>query len=153
MDSVLDAIVKFYIYGAIFGLISYMILNLFFKFVEFINDLLVSKTLTETLSSSEKTHLMTEIQHELLHNIAFTIVLVKAYSILMEYAKTKHINIKYVLEISIIAPIIEIIFNFNSYKIEFIIFYGTIAMIASVIYLFFYENLKKVEADYEEHHK
>lgn len=153
LDNILDLIVKYYIYWAIFGLISYMILNLFFKFIEFINKLFEAKELTETLTEEQKAQVMINIQHNLLHNIAFTIVLVKAYTILMEYAKTKHINLKYTLEIAIIAPIIEIIFNYSSYTFEMIIFYGVSAVLFSIIYLFFYENLQKVEKDYKENHK
>lgn len=92
----------------------------------------------------------TQVQNELLHNIAFTIVLVKAYRILIEYWKTKHVNIKYILEIAVITPIIEVIFNYSSYDFNFIIFYGILAVLSSIIYLFFYEKLVEIEKDYEE---
>ena len=35
-----------------------------------------------------------------IHAVPITIILVKAYKILLEYAKTQHVNIKYVLEIA-----------------------------------------------------
>ncbi|PID84019.1 hypothetical protein CSB09_03215 [Candidatus Gracilibacteria bacterium] len=93
------------------------------------------------------------VQYELLHNIAFTIVLVKAYNILMEYAKYKHINIKYIIEIAIISPVVEIIFNYHSYHFEMLILFGVFAVIMSVLYLFFYDTLKSIEKDYQREHK
>lgn len=149
LDNVLDIIVKYYIYWAIFGLVWFMLTILSIKFINFINNFFTEKS----LENSEKVTNLTEIEHSLLHNIAFTIVLVKAYTILMEYAKTKHINLKYTLEIAIIAPIIEIIFNYSSYSFEMLIFYWILSTLFSIIYLFFYENLQKVEKDYKENHK
>ena len=71
----------------------------------------------------------------------------------MEYAEKKHINIKYTLEIAIIAPVIEVVFNYSSYEFQMLIFYWVFAVIMSIIYLAFYWNLRKVEEDYENEHK
>lgn len=145
IDNILDLIVKYYIYGAIFGLVWFMLTTLSLKFINFINNFFIEKS----FEKETKNWFINDSEHSLLHNIAFTIVLVKAYTILMEYAKTKHINLKYTLEIAIIAPIIEIIFNYNSYNFEILIFYWVLAISFSIIYLFFYENLQKVEKDYK----
>ncbi|ATU05488.1 hypothetical protein BKN14_03490 [Candidatus Gracilibacteria bacterium HOT-871] len=111
-----------------------MVSTLFIRFYSFLERTFITRESSNVSA--------TQVQHELLHNIAFTIVLVKAYRILIEYWKTKHVNIKYILEIAVIAPIIiEVIFNYSSYDFNFIIFYGVFAVLSSIIYLFFYEKL------------
>lgn len=146
IDWFFDWIVNFYIYWAIAWLISYMISTLIWSFLKFIEKF-------SSFSQSYKEISPEIIQHWLLHNIAFTIVLVKAYIILREYAEKKHINIKYTLEIAIIAAIIEIVFNYNSYKFEMIIFFWFLAWIMSIIYLYFYEKLEKIEENYIKQYK
>lgn len=141
-----DKIVWLYIYWAIIWLISYMISSLVFKFYNFLWRHLESTQTSKELVWKE------DIQYSLLHDIAFTIVLVKAYIILMEYAKTRHINIKYILEIAIIAPVVEIVFNYSSYDFKMIVFYGVFAVLMSIIYLIFYKNLRIVEEDYKQEH-
>lgn len=129
-----------------------MITTLAVKFITFLNKFITSDFATN-IDKLQKENINPYIQHSLLHDIAFTIVLVKAYIILMEYAKTKHINLKYILEIAIISPIVEIVFNYSSYKFEMIILFWILAIIFSIVYLFFYEKLQKVEEDYIENHK
>ncbi|MBS9783894.1 hypothetical protein KGV55_00940 [Candidatus Gracilibacteria bacterium] len=110
-------------------------------------------TIEKLFSQSASKGSMTHIQYELLHNIAFTVVLVKAYNILMEYAKHKHISIKYIIEIAIIAPVVEIIFNYNSYDFKMLIFLGVLAVFMSGLYLIFYDKLKLAEEDHDNDHK
>jgi uncharacterized membrane protein (DUF373 family) len=85
----------------------------------------------------------------LLHTIAFTVVLVKAYKILIVYAQTQHVNLKYLVEIAIIAPTIELIFNSSSYSFEVLILLASFAFANLVAYLFFYKTLKLSRDDYE----
>lgn len=87
-----------------------------------------------------------------IHAVPITIILVKAYKLLLEYAKTQHVNIKYILEIAITAPVVEIIFNFTGYDHIQLIFMGGFTVIMSLIYLYFYETIKKVEVDYAVEH-
>lgn len=113
---------------------------------------LTSKSLTiieKVFTKSAGKLSMVDLQHNLLHDIAFTIVLVKAYNILMEYAKHKHINIKYIIEIAIIAPIVEIIFNYASYSFPMIIFLGGLAILMAVLYLFFYDKIILIEENHQ----
>lgn len=150
LDNFFEKIVEFYIYWAIIWLISYMVSTLFIKFYNFIERTSIASEFSET---TKQVLSVETLQHQLLHNIVFTIVLVKAYKILMEYAEKKHINIKYTLEIAIIAPVVEVIFNYSSYEFQMLIFYWVLAVIMSIIYLAFYWNLRKVEEDYENEHK
>lgn len=90
-----------------------------------------------------------EMQAGLLHTIAFAIVLVKAYKILVSYADTHHINLKYLIEIAIIAPTVELLFNSFSYSLGMNILFGLFAFGNMVLYLFFYPRLKEVSKDYD----
>lgn len=88
----------------------------------------------------------------MLHDIAYAIILIKAYLVLISYADTKHINPKFVLEIGIIAPIIELVFNASSYNVVMMIFMGVFAIALAVIYLYFYTTLRQVGEDHHEQH-
>ena len=87
-----------------------------------------------------------------IHAVPITIILVKAYKILLEYAKTQHVNIKYVLEIAITAPVVEIVFNFSEYDDMQLYFMGGLTVLMSLVYLYFYDTLKQVEIDYAKEH-
>lgn len=81
----------------------------------------------------------------ILHNMAFTLVLYKAFIVLLSYAKTMHINIKLILELAIIAPIVELIFNFHSLSYTSAIIYASFTVLISTVYLMFYEKLRDNE--------
>lgn len=87
-----------------------------------------------------------------IHAVPITIILIKAYKVLIEYAKTQHVNVKYVLEIAITAPVVEIIFNFTGYDHVQLIFMGAFTVAMSLIYLIFYPTIKQVEQDYTLEH-
>jgi len=88
------------------------------------------------------------LELQLLHTIAFTIVLVKAYKILISFAETQHINLKLLVEIAIIAPTIELIFNTKTYDFYVNLLFAGFAVVNLVIYLYFYKTLKIVSDDY-----
>lgn len=90
---------------------------------------------------------------EAIHTVPITIILIKAYKLLLEYAKTQHVNIKFVLEIAITAPVVEIIFNFHGYDNIQLIFLGAFMVLVSVMYLYFYPRIKEGDQDYTEEHK
>ena len=50
------------------------------------------------------------INSDFLHNVAVLIVLMKSYRILVEYMRFRHIDMKFMLEIGIIACILELLF-------------------------------------------
>ncbi|PID86250.1 hypothetical protein CSB08_01415 [Candidatus Gracilibacteria bacterium] len=147
INNFFELTVYLYIYGAIFGLIIYMLGTLATKFFNMFESIFNSSGNTQETAS------ISTLQHELLHNIAFTIVLVKAYNILMEYAKHKHVNIKYIIEISIIAPVVEVVFNYGSYDFNMLVFLGILSICMSILYLFFYDKLKIIENDYKKEHE
>lgn len=144
--EIMNFIVSGYVYFVAFTLVLYMMGSLITGVLSVATGLLdISSSAKVILSAPERTAL----ELTLLHTIAFTIVLVKAYKILIFYAQTRHINIKFLIEISIIAPTIEIIFNSKNYSLEMIGVFGLFAFLNMVTYLFFYKTLKEVSKDFE----
>lgn len=143
--EVMNYIVSGYVYFVALTLVLYMVSSLVTGVLELATGLLdISSSAKAILSAPERGTL----ELGLLHTIAFTIVLVKAYKILIAYAETRHINIKYIAEISIIAPTIELIFNSRNYSLEVNTMFAVFAFCNLVAYLFFYKTIKIVSEDH-----
>lgn len=145
--EIMNYMVSGYVYFVAFTLVLYMVSSLVTGVLGLATGLLdISSfsSLKDILAAPERSTL----EHELLHTIAFTIVLVKAYKILIAYAETRHINIKFLVEISIIAPTIELIFNASSYPLAVNAMFGTYAFLNLVAYLHFYGTLRRAHDDY-----
>jgi uncharacterized membrane protein (DUF373 family) len=134
-----------YVYFVAFTLVLYMVSTLITGVLGVVTGLAdLSLSAKSILTSPQRSTL----ELELLHTIAFTIVLVKAYKILIAYAETRHINIKFLVEIAIIAPTIELIFNAKGYSLETNMLFAAFAFANLVVYLFFYSTIKTVSHDY-----
>lgn len=145
LASVMNYMVSSYVYFVAFTLVLYMVSTLVTGVLGVASSLLdMTLTAQNLLTATSRSTL----EHELLHTIAFTIVLVKAYKILIAYAETRHINLKFLVEISIIAPTIELIFNPGGYSLGIMIGMSTFAFANLVAYLYFYNTLKHVSLDY-----
>ena len=143
--SVMNYMVSSYVYFVAFTLVLYMVSTLVTGVLGVASGLInLSLSAQSILTSPERSSL----ELELLHTIAFTIVLVKAYKILVAYAETRHINIKYLVEIAIIAPTIELIFNARGYSFEVNALFASFAFLNLLAYLFFYHTIKAVSVDY-----
>ncbi len=143
---VMNFIVSGYVYFVAFMLVLYMVSSLVAGVFNLATGLLdLASSAKGIISAPERTLL----ELNLLHTMAFTIVLVKAYKILVSYAETRNINIKFLVEISIIAPAIELIFNSRNYEFEINVLFATFAFLNLVAYLFFYKTLKTVSSDYD----
>jgi uncharacterized membrane protein (DUF373 family) len=141
----MNYMVSGYVYFVAFTLVLYMVSTLVTGVLGVLTSLLdLSLSAKSILVSPERSTL----ELELLHTIAFTIVLVKAYKILIAYAETRHINIKFLVEIAIIAPTIELIFNAKSYNQEQMIVMSLFAFSNLLAYLYFYHTIKTVSYDY-----
>lgn len=90
---------------------------------------------------------MKNIEKGMLHSIAFSIILLKAFRILIFYAKTFHLNIKYLVEISIIAPAIEILFNSSAYSYEILVLFGLFGLGNLIIYVLKFDTFQKIYSD------
>ncbi len=145
MASLMNYLVSGYVYFVAFTLVLYMVSSLVTGVLELAASLLdLSLASKSILSAPERASL----EYNLLHTIAFTIVLVKAYKILIAYAETRHINLKFLVEIAIIAPTIELIFNARAYSLEVNALFAVFAFVNLVAYLYFYHTLKTVSLDY-----
>ncbi|MCT4591985.1 MAG: hypothetical protein N4A36_01180 [Candidatus Gracilibacteria bacterium] len=82
---------------------------------------------------------------KLIHGIVFILVLVKAYKVLVFYLKRHHLSIKYMIEISIIAPSIELIFAPNSHSLMFSILLALFAVSNLLIYVIYYDKLCEID--------
>jgi len=146
VSEIMNYIVSGYVYFVALTLVLYMVSSLVTGVLGLVTGLLdVATSTRDLLAAPERTGL----ELDLLHTIAFTIVLVKAYKILIAYAHTRHINLKFLIEIAIIAPTIEILFNARNYSIDVMALFGLFAFLNLIAYLFFYKTIKHVSEDYE----
>jgi len=144
--EMMNYIVSGYVYFVAFLLVLYMVSSLVTGILGFAASLLdISNSASAILSAPERS----DLELRLLHTITFTFVLVKAYKILISFAQTRHINIKFLIEIAIIAPTIEIIFNLKSHSMEINILLALFALGNLLIYVIFYKTIKVVSNDYE----
>lgn len=134
LNNISEKIVTSYIYWVIAMLVSYMMYSLITWVVSLVDKI-------PLIMSGPKDAL----EDHLLHTIAFSIILVKAYMILVSYAKYKHVSIKYIVEISIIACAIEIIFNAGNYEFVNLVTLWSFWIINLIIYMFFYSKFESME--------
>jgi uncharacterized membrane protein (DUF373 family) len=80
-----------------------------------------------------------------LHDTALLIVIVKAYKVLLYYYKRHRVSIKYIVEISVIAPAIELIFAAGEQSLWISVLFGVFGIANLIIYILFYEKLSKID--------
>lgn len=146
LSEAMNFVVSGYVYFVALMLVLFMVSSLVTSILGLLTGLSDVTLSTKVLLSSSE---ITTLELKLLHTIAFTIVLVKAYKILIAYAETRHINLKFLVEIAIIAPTIELIFNTRNYPLTVIVLFACFAFFNLVAYLHFYKTLKLVSNDYE----
>ena len=139
----MDKGVSFYAFGLAFLLVIYMLITFALSAWNFITgvDELIRISTHPTL---EHDNLRQLAETNILHTIAFTIVLIKAYRILISYANTQHANIKYLVEISIIAPAIEILFNTHKYDWHILMLFGAFGVANLLVYVWRYDRFKEI---------
>ena len=84
----------------------------------------------------------------LLYSVAIVIILVKAYRILLYYMNTHHVSIKYIVEIAIIAPAIELIFVPDGRSDILNVIYAVFSLLSLFIYVQYFTKL--CDADHTE---
>jgi uncharacterized membrane protein (DUF373 family) len=82
---------------------------------------------------------------KVLYTIALTVVFVKAYRMLRYYMRCHHISVKYIVEISIIAPAVELIFVPENRAFEINVLFAIFSVSMLVVYLLFYTTLTSVD--------
>ncbi|GEM_PF-1925175 len=147
--EIMNYIVSGYVYFVAFLLVLYMVSALVAGFLGFGTALLdISSSAKGILSSPVRA----DLELKLLHTITFTFVLVKAYKILISFAQMRAINIKLLIEIAIIAPTIELIFNIKQHSFEVNVLFAIFAIANLIAYLVFYKTIQTVNADYQKDH-
>jgi len=102
---------------------------------------------TVFLAPAERQSILNALNVEFLHTIALLIILMKAYRILVEYMRYYHINIKYMIEIGIIASVLELLFNYQSYSPDMLYIFLGLSVSFAFIYAFRHDVLLKASDD------
>jgi len=88
------------------------------------------------------------LAEQVLNIVTFILVLVKSFKILVSYSKNHHIAVKDLVEISIIALLMEVVFNFGLHDIATNILFATLWVALVIIYTtipYFREKTKKLK--------
>jgi hypothetical protein len=73
--------------------------------------------------------------------VATIVILVKAYKVLMAYFKNHHLSVKYLMEITFTASLLELLFNSASYELEMQIIFLILGLSTLLLYLVFYQKV------------
>jgi len=84
---------------------------------------------------------------EILYDVAIIIILVKAYKVLLFYMQSHHVSVKYILEISIIAPAVDLIFAAGKQTMALNILFAAFSLGTLIVYLLFYEKLCIIDGE------
>lgn len=97
--------------------------------------------MTMTLADfSDKT-----VSVDFLRNIALIVVIVKAYRVLVFYLRTLHVSIQYVVEMSIVAPAIEVIFAPHSQSLVLTAIFSAFSLLNLLMYFMFYDKMRQID--------
>lgn len=114
-----DSIVSLAIFATIVGLVLYII-NLVIDIFTSLPEADISRVL---------------------YSLSIVIILVKAYRILLFYMNKHHVSIKYIVEIAIIAPAIELIFVPDGRDLGLNIVYALFSLGSLLIYVLYFAKL------------
>jgi uncharacterized membrane protein (DUF373 family) len=89
--------------------------------------------------------MMDRTPRNFLHDIAIIIVMVKAFRILVSYLQDHHISIKYIVEISIIAPAVELIFAADKHVLWLNVIFAAFSVSTMIVYYGFYDRITKTQ--------
>ena len=92
-------------------------------------------------------HIFAQDTKGVFHSIALVILLIKAYKLLFFYMESHHVSIRYVLEIAIIAPTIELVFAPGNASLELNILYAVFGIASAIVYLKFYQELHSADRE------
>ena len=81
-----------------------------------------------------------ERQLRILHAVARTILVLKAYRILVSYLRTHHVTVKYMLEIAFVACVVELFLASDLHDFETKIVFAVFGLVGVALYLYFYEG-------------
>ena len=139
----LNGCISFVAFITALALVIYMLI----AFISGMFDISLVMFETVFLEPAERQSILNGVNADFLHNVAVLIILMKAYRILVEYMRHHHIDIKYMVEIGIIACILELLFNFNYYSEDMRMILAGTAVAFLAVYAFRYETFLKAKKD------
>ncbi len=81
-----------------------------------------------------------ERQLRMMHAVARTILVLKAYRILVSYLRTHHVTVRYMLEIAFIASVVELFFAYDLHDYQTKMIFAVFGLVGVALYLYFYEG-------------
>ncbi|MFT5849441.1 MAG: uncharacterized membrane protein (DUF373 family) [Patiriisocius sp.] len=145
----LNGCISFVAFITALTLVIYMVI----AFVSGVFDVALLMFDTVFLEPAERQAIFNILNADFLHNIAVLLILMKAYRILVEYMKFHHIDIKFMVEIGIIACILELLFNFKQYTEDMQVVLAAMCVAFLAIYAFRYDTLAKASKDAQKAHE
>jgi len=144
----LNGCISFVAFVTALSLVVYMLI----AFISGMFDVSLLMFDTIFLEPAERQSIFNAINGDFLHNIAVLLILMKAYRILVEYMRYHHIDIKFMVEIGIIAVILELLFNSKQYTGDMQIVLAAMGVAFLAIYAFRYDTLTKATKDAQKEH-
>ncbi len=142
--NIFTEILRLFVIGSIYVLMT--LVAIFILYETAIAFYFVFESISLTIEGF-KNHTISEINNfselgiilaeQLLNIVTFILVLVKSFKILWEYAKHQHIEIKALVEISIIALLMEVVFNFGIHSMEINWLFAVLWVTLLLIYVSF----------------
>jgi len=145
----LNGCISFVAFITALALVVYMLM----AFVTGMFDVAMVMFDTVFLDSAERQEVVQVLNADFLHNVAILLILMKAYRILVEYMRHHHIDIRYMIEIGIIACILELLFNSEKYTETMQWVLALMAVAFLVMYSFRYDTLTQATKDAAQQYK
>lgn len=141
--KILNYCISFVAFITAVALVIYMLI----AFVTGTYDVVLLMLDTIFLDPAERQVIFNGLNIDFLHTIAVLIILMKAYRILVEYMRNHHVDIKYVVEIAIIASVLELLFNYKDYTEDMRLVLLGLGVAFLGIYVFRYDTLNQALKD------
>ena len=125
-----DKVFSFFVLVTICMLAAYMTVRIGTQALMFFDHLIMGQYMDMDF--------MDEHSKRALHAIAEVLILIKAYRILMSYLRTHHISVEYIVEISIIASAIELLFATDTHSVFTQAIFAVFGLSNLIIYLYFF---------------
>jgi len=146
----LNGCISFVAFVTALSLVVYMLI----AFVTGVFDVALLIFDTVFLGPADRQEIFQGINADFLHTVAVLLILMKSYRILVEYMKYHHIDIKFMVEIAIIASVMELLFNYSYYTEDMRIILLGLGVGFLALYVFKYDTLvRAMENSKEEMHR
>ena len=137
----LNGCISFVVFVTALTLVLYMLM----AFITGVYD--VARIMIDTvfLEPEARQSILNSLNSDFLHNVAVLIILIKAYRILVEFMRYRHIDIKFMVEIGIISCVLELLFNYHQYSQDMRWIFLILGITFLTIYALKYETFVKAK--------